>query len=87
MCKVCKAADVADRARARAAHPSGGLRETHNYFNAVSAYHAALIEERERFYNSRDDDVDVAMDTAVQEAVESLMRTGLIVVIAEEPPF
>ena len=87
MCKVCETAERADKARVRAAHPSGGLRETHNYFNAVAAYHAALVEERERFYNSRDDDVDVAVDNAMTEAVASLMQAGLIVVIAEEPPF
>ena len=87
MCKVCETAEQADKARSRAAHPSGGLRETHDYFNAVTAYHAALIEERERFYNSRDDDVDAAVDTAVQETVDSLMRAGLLVVIVEEPPF
>ena len=87
MCKVCKTAERADKARARAAHPSGGLREIHDYFNAVAAYHAASIEERERFYNSRDNDVDAAIDTAVEEVVASLMRAGLLVVIAEEPPF
>ena len=87
MCKVCETAERADRARARAAHPSGGLRETHNYFNAVATYHAALIEERERFYNIREDDVGAAVDNAVTEAVASLMQAGLIIVIAEEPPF
>ena len=87
MCKVCKTAERADKARARAAHPSGGLREIHDYFNAVAAYHAVLAEERERFYNSRDDIVDAAADVAVEEVVASLMRAGLIVTLAEEPPF
>ena len=90
MCKVCETAERADKARARAAHPSGGLRQTHDYFNAVSAYHAALIEEGQRNYDEatkRDDIADAAMDVAVEEVVASLMRAGLIVMIAEEPPF
>ncbi len=89
MCKVCETAERADKARARAAHPSGGLREVHDYFNAVVAYHIALIDGQrlDDEANSRDDAVDVAVDAAVQEAVDSLMRAGLLVVVVEEPPF